>query len=95
LVLIGLDKILGIGNASILSQDILMVLKNQNIFYLYQVKAQSSWGYVIDQWRSSEDLGLTGNIALEWKNYIRVLISSGIQLHPGEDILLWVGGKII
>jgi hypothetical protein len=67
-VLIGLDKILGIGNASILSQEILLVLKNQNIRYLYQAKAQSSWGYIIDQWRSSEDLGLTGNIALEWKN---------------------------
>jgi hypothetical protein len=91
-VLIGLDKILGIGNTSFLSRELLLVLKNLNIHYLYQAKAQSSWGYVIDQWKSNEELGLTGNLALEWNNYTKELISSGIQLQPGDDLLLWMGG---
>jgi hypothetical protein len=68
------------------------VLINHNIRYLFQAKAQSSWGFVIDQWKSSEELGLTGNLALEWENYTRALIRSGIHLQPGEDILLWTGG---
>ena len=92
-ILIGLDKILGIGNTTILSQELLLALKIQNIFYLYQTKAQSSWGYISNQWRSSEDLGLLGILALEWKTYIRALICSGVQLRSGEDILLWTGGN--
>jgi hypothetical protein len=91
-VLIGLEKILGMGNTSLLSSELLLALKNHHIRYLYQAKAQTSWGFVIDQWRSSEDLGLTGNLALEWKNYIRALNSSGVQLRTGEDNLLWTGG---
>jgi hypothetical protein len=91
-ILIGLDKILGIGNTTILSQELLLALKIQNIHYLYQTKAQSSWGYISDQWRSNEDLGLSGILALEWKTYIRALIYSGVQLRSGKDILLWTGG---
>jgi len=68
------------------------VLRNHNIHYLYQVKVHSLWGYVLDQWKSSVVLGLTRNLALEWENYTRALIRSGIQLQPGEDILLWTGG---
>jgi hypothetical protein len=51
-VLIGLDKILGIGNTSLLSRDLLLALKNKNIRYLYQAKAQSSWGFITNQWRT-------------------------------------------
>ena len=29
---------------------------------------------------------------MEWVNYTRALIYSGIHLQPGEDILLWAGG---
>jgi hypothetical protein len=47
-ILIGLDKILGIGSNSLLSQELLLVLRNQNIHYLYQAKMQSSRGYIID-----------------------------------------------
>jgi hypothetical protein len=29
---------------------------------------------------------------MEWVNYTRALICSGIHLQPGEDILLWTRG---
>jgi len=60
-----LDKILGIGNTLLLSLDLLLALKNNNIRYLYQDKAQSSWGFITNQWRTNEDLGLTGLVATE------------------------------
>jgi hypothetical protein len=37
-------------------------------------------------------MGLTRYLALEWENFTRALISSGIHLQSGEDILLWTGG---
>jgi hypothetical protein len=40
-ILIGLDKILGFGSNSFLSQELLLVLRNHNIHYLYQAKMQS------------------------------------------------------
>jgi hypothetical protein len=89
---IGKDNILDIGNATKLSQDLLLALKTQNVSYLYQAKAQSSRGFVSDQWRTSEELGLSGTLALEWKTYIRDLICSGVQLRDGEDLILWTGG---
>jgi hypothetical protein len=60
-VLIGLDKILGIGDSSLLSQELLMALKNKDICYLYQARAQSSTGFITDQWKSNLDLGLIGD----------------------------------
>jgi hypothetical protein len=53
---------------------------------------QSTRGFIIDQWKSNDDLGLTGHLALEWTSYTRALICSGIHLQPGEDMLLWTGG---
>jgi hypothetical protein len=85
---IGKDNILDIGTPTKLSPELILALKIQNINFLYQAKAQSSRGFVCVQWRSSEELGLSGMLALEWKNYIRELISSGVQLGDGEDLFI-------
>jgi hypothetical protein len=91
-VLIGLDKILGIDDSSLLSQDLLVALKNKNIRYLFQARAQSSLGFITDQWKSSLDLGLSGSMAIEWNSFCKALIDSGIHLQPRDDILIWTGG---
>jgi hypothetical protein len=91
-VLIGMDKILGIGDSSLLSQDLLVALKNKNICYLYQARAQSSLGFITEQWKNNFELGLSGSLATEWNSFCKVLIDSGIHLQPREDSLIWTGG---
>jgi hypothetical protein len=91
-VLIGQDKILGIGNPSLLSPDLLLVLKDKNIRYLYQARAQNLQGCYIAQWKSSLDLGLSGALANEWSSFCKVLIGLGVHLQHREDLLIWTGG---
>jgi len=90
--LIGVDKILGIGDSSFLSQELLLALKHKYVCYLYQARAFSSSGFITDQWISSSDLGLSGNLALEWSSFCKDLVISGIHLQPIDDFLLWTGG---
>jgi hypothetical protein len=92
MILIGLYMILGMGKLSFLSHDLLLVLRTHNILYLYQAKLQSARGFIIDQWKTNDDLGIIGHLALEWTNYMRALIGSGINQLLGEDRLLWTGG---
>jgi hypothetical protein len=75
-ILIGLDKILGIGNSSLLSSELLLALKEKNIRYLYQAIAQSSLGFITNQWKSSEELDLSGNLVTEWYSFCKALIES-------------------
>jgi hypothetical protein len=92
MILIGLDMILGMGSISFLSHELLLVLRNQNILYLYQAKMQSARGFIIDQCKTNKELGIIGHLDLEWKKFMRVLIGSGIHLELGEDRLIWTGG---
>jgi hypothetical protein len=85
-------QILGLGYASLLSQDLLSALKIKNIRYLFQSSAQTSMGYVIAQWKDSSDLELSGDLALEWGFFCKDLIGLGIQLQQREDKLIWIGG---
>jgi hypothetical protein len=87
-----LDKILGIDNSSLLSPELRGALKAHNISYLYQASAQASLGFIANQWKSSEELELTGNLVDEWFSFCKALILSGIQLQPKEDLLIWSGG---
>lgn len=91
-VLIGMDKIQGMGDSSLLSQELLVALKHNDIHYLYQARALSSSDFITDQWKSSLDLGLSKNLALEWSSFRKALVSFGIHLHPTNDILLQTGG---
>jgi hypothetical protein len=91
-ILIGQDKILGSGTLSLLSSDLLLVLKDRNIRYLYQARAHNLQGCYIAQWKSSMDLGLSGALAYEWSSFCKILIGSGIHLQHREDLLIWTGG---
>jgi hypothetical protein len=91
-ILVGKDNILDIGTPTKLSLELVHVLKIQNIIFLYKEKAQPIRDFVCAQWRSSEELGLLGMLAQEWKTYVREIISVGVQLGDGEDCLLWTCG---
>lgn len=41
------------------------------------------------KWKSMVDLGLMGDLQVEWNHFIQGLMHSGIQLSNVEDSLLW------
>jgi hypothetical protein len=43
-------------------------------------------------WVTSQDLGLVGDLALEWDRFHCALIINGIQLSENPDQLIWMGG---
>jgi len=77
-IVIGLDKVLGMGNCSILTHELIEELRAHNIYFLYQAKFHHNRGFVTNQWKSSDELGLLGLLAQEWTSYTRALIDSGI-----------------
>jgi hypothetical protein len=91
-IVIGEDSILGMGHLSFLSQELLTVPRTHKIYFLYQAKLQSNRGLILDHWKSSDDLGISGPLALEWNKYTRALCGEGIHLCSEEDSLLWMGG---
>jgi hypothetical protein len=73
-ILIGLDKIFGIGNSSLLSIELQLSPKERKLWHLYQDKYQSSLGFITNQWKSSEELDLLGNLATERHSFCKPLI---------------------
>jgi len=71
-----------------------VALKNKKLCYLFQARAQSSQGFITDQWKSNFDLGLSGSLASEWNTYCKALIDSGIHLQPRDDIIICTGGDL-
>jgi hypothetical protein len=45
----------------------------------FQASTQASLGFVTNQWKSSGDLELTGNLAAEWFAYCKALIIRGFN----------------
>jgi hypothetical protein len=91
-VKIGLDGTLGLGNASFLSFQLLTELKRNHLVYLYQDLGESRPGILSDHLKSSEEIGLSGNLAGEWEGFCRALSGAGVQLQNKEDELIWMGG---
>jgi len=78
------------GTFAYLSQELLDVLKQQNIYFLFQAKGTIVSGTIFTQWKDSTDLGLSGNLVVEW--HYRALLGAGIQLQDQDDELHWNGG---
>lgn len=91
-ILLGQDIILSNGSISLLSPELLVVLRDKNLRYLYQARAQNPEGFYIDRWKSSSDLGLSGALDFEWRSFVNFLLYSGICLQHNEDLLVWTGG---
>jgi cbb3-type cytochrome oxidase subunit 1 len=72
-VIVGKDCILGLGNFSFLSPQLLTSLKFNNIRYLYQARGTYRTGFLSVSWKTSDDIGLTSDLALEWDDFCKGL----------------------
>jgi ribonuclease HI len=82
---------LGLGSTAFLSSGLLNYLRDIKVFFLFQAQHNSDCGLSCTNWKSSSDLGLTGELALEWKSYCSTLLGVGIRLNLVEDSLHWTG----
>jgi hypothetical protein len=89
---IGRDKILGLGDLSILSPTLSTRLASQHCTFLAQIKVPTGALPLPDSWLDSGTLSLDGSIAIEWCRYTSALKGAGISLSDQPDTLLWAGG---
>jgi hypothetical protein len=74
---VGRDALLGLGSSAYLSQELLVVLNQHNIFFLFQAKGTTVWGTIFTQWKDCTDLSLSGNLELEWHRFCKGTSWSG------------------
>jgi len=41
------------------------------------------------RWKRAKDLGLEGELLIEWNNFIKWLVGSGFELNNDKDLFLW------
>lgn len=58
-IVIGKDRILGMGDAVLLSKELLVSINRKGIFFLYQAQKEAQVGRITLNWFSSTDLELT------------------------------------
>ena len=91
-ILIGKDRILGMGDAAILSGDLISALNLKGVHYLYQASCEPCPGMICSNWFTSDELELEGHLADEWQTFHCALINYGVQLQARLDELKWMGG---
>jgi hypothetical protein len=91
-IIIGKGEILGLGKESILSNELIYLLNEKNVYFLYQARQAPPYGTTCSNWLDNTNLGLEGDLAIEWERYRRNLIRSRIQLTERSDELKWTGG---
>ena len=91
--MIGKDRILGMGDATLLSEELLVAINGKGIFFLYQAQKEAQVGIITLNWFSSTDLELTRQLQEEWSLFRRALILNGVFLQANPDILKWSGGN--
>jgi hypothetical protein len=67
LIVIGRDSILGMGESTLLSEDLILALNQRGIHFLFQAQGVPRPGSIGDYWVTSEDLDLQGALAQEWQ----------------------------
>jgi hypothetical protein len=91
-ILLGKDMIMGLGKASIFTQERVASVNQRNIHYLYQASKVLRPGMICSTWLESDELDLDGDQAIEWNSFRRSLIGFGVQLTDRPDELKWTGG---
>jgi hypothetical protein len=86
---IGADPMVGSHTFYKLSGNLILSLKEQGIECLAHAGTNVQEGFSFTRWKKEESLGLEGVLKDEWKNYIRGLVSAGIELNDEKDRLLW------
>jgi hypothetical protein len=92
-IVIGKDCILGMGDAVLLSKELLVSINRKGIFFLYQAQKEAQVGIITLNWFSSTDLELTSQLQEEWSLFRRALILNGVFLQANPDILKWSRGN--
>jgi hypothetical protein len=75
-----------------LSPQLITSLNFNNIRYLYQARGTYRTEFLSVSWKTSDEIGLTGDMVLEWDGYCKALLGFRVQLQNIEDGLLWAGG---
>jgi hypothetical protein len=91
-IMVGCDCILGMGESTILSEELIRIINRQGIHHLYQAAENNRAGTSTSIWYSRVALNLLGQHLIEWELFRRDLIKSGVQLHDLPEALIWTGG---
>jgi hypothetical protein len=90
--MIGKDEIMGMGKGSFLSLDLISHLNEHQMYYLFQARRAPTAGMTCANWLNILELGLAGDLAVEWESHIILLIDSIISLSDTQDELRWMRG---
>jgi hypothetical protein len=93
LIVLGRDMILGMGDKSFLSFNILSKLRHRNITSLSQSRSHIDHLSSSSNWISGTKLGFTRDMVAKWDQFRRALIDSSAYIQDIEDELLWIGGN--
>jgi len=91
-IIVGRDMILGMGSSSFLSKDLITLLNENNVYYVFQAYGLKRQGAIFSQWKDSVNFNFTGHLAKEWDLYCKGLAEAGIMLLERHDKLNWIGG---
>lgn len=83
--------ILGLGQTSYLSPQLITLLNSKYTRYLFQARIYNKIGTPTKGWKSSLDLELPTELVAQWDSYCLELTRVGIQLHDVEDQFIWSG----
>jgi hypothetical protein len=89
LISLGRDNILGLGDKSLLSPNLIDHLQKKKIIVLEQAKDHNTSHDFIGNWIGSVDLELNGLLANEWDLFHKTLIGAGATTRDSPDQLLW------
>jgi hypothetical protein len=91
-ILIGKDKVLGLGERSLLPTDLISHINSRGIFTLAQARTTTNPVTTTTIWMTNNDLDLSGAQAISWTDYTGNLNVVGIVIKPFmEDALMWSG----
>jgi hypothetical protein len=88
-VRIGSDPMVGSHNFYQLSRNLISKLKDLGFEFLAQVGTVDLENSRQTGWIKAEVLGLEGDLKDEWNNYVKGLVSLGIELNKDKDLLMW------
>jgi hypothetical protein len=90
-IIIGRDCICGLNDASLLLEDQIWEINRKQIYFLFQASRPSQNDMLGQNWATSYELDLDGNLGQEWDIYRNLLLHANIVLKDHPDELKWIG----
>jgi hypothetical protein len=86
----GQDPFIGCDHMYKLSDALVRHLNDLHVYSLAHITYTSSLNSSNTQdWLSAVDLGLEGELAIEWSGYLEMLRNSGVTIKSDADLLVW------